>query len=70
MATQLTKKILEQEDVQALQPNFAFVKLLPKEIAEKAETLVFDGDKSRLMLLTTNVNSAAVNSIVQQLTVK
>lgn len=70
MATQLTKKILEQEDVKALQPNFSLVKYLPKEISEKAQTIVFDGDKNRLMLLTTNVNDLAVKSIVDQLTVK
>lgn len=70
MVNQLTKKILEQEDVKALQPDFSFVKLLPKEIASKAQTIVFEGERSNLKLLTTNFNAAAVNSIVQQLTVK
>lgn len=70
MATQLTKKILEQEDVKALQPNFTYVKYLPKEISEKAQTIVFDGEKNRLMLLTTNANTLAVKAITDQLQVK
>jgi len=70
MATQLTKKILEQEDVKAIQPNFTFVKYLPKEISEKAQTIVFDGDKSHLMLLTTNANTLAVKAITDQLVAK
>lgn len=70
MATQLTKKILEQEDVKALQPNFIYVKYLPKEISEKAQTIVFDGEKNRLQLLTTNINTLAVKSITDQLEAK
>lgn len=70
MLNQLTKKILEQEDVKALQPDFVYVKMLPKELATKAQTIIFDGNKTALMLLTTNANSAAVDSITQQLTVK
>lgn len=70
MVAQLTKKILEQEDVKAIQPNFTFVKYLPKEISEKAQTVVFDGDKNHLQLITTNVNSLAVKSIIEQLTAK
>lgn len=70
MLNQITKKILEQEDVKAIQPDFSYVKLLPQDLATKAQTIVFDGNKSTLMLLTTNVNNAAVQSITQQLTVK
>lgn len=70
MATQLTKKILEKEDVKALQPNFTYVKYLPQEISAKAETVVFDGEKNRLQLLTTNANTLAVKSIVDQLATK
>ncbi len=70
MVNQLIKKILEQEDVKAIQPNFSYVKYLPKEISEKSQTIVFDGDKNHLMLLTTNVNDLAVKAIVDQLSVK
>ena len=70
MVTVLTKKILEHEDIMALQPNFEYVKQLPKEIAEKAQTVVFDGEKSRVMLLTTNENNLAVQSITDQLAAK
>ncbi|MBP6910959.1 Flp pilus assembly complex ATPase component TadA [Patescibacteria group bacterium] len=70
MATEVIKKILEQEDVKALKPNFTFVKYLPKDISEKAQTIVFDGEKTRLKLLTTNVNTLAVKSITDQLAVK
>ena len=70
MLNQITKKILEQEDVKALQPDFSYLKLLPQELATKAQTVVFDGNRTTLLLLTTNANSAAVQSIMQQLTVK
>lgn len=70
MANEVTKKILEQEDVKALQPNLTFVKYLPKEISEKAETIVFGGEKTHLKLLTTNVNTLAVQSITDQLAAK
>lgn len=70
MLQDITKKILEKEDIQALTPNFTYVKLLPREVAEKAQTLVFNGEKNHLQLLTTNVNNAAVESILTQLTAK
>lgn len=70
MLNQLTKKILEQQDVKAIQPDFSLVKLLPKDLAAKAQTIVFDGERTSLRLITTNFNAAAVNTIVQQLTVK
>lgn len=70
MATQLTKKILEEEDVKALKPNFTYVKYLPEETSTKAQTIVFDGEKNRLQLLTTNVNTLAVQSITEQLHAK
>lgn len=54
MKNTLTKTILEVNDVDALQPDFAVLRILPKDQAEKAQALIFDKDKSTLAVLTTN----------------
>jgi len=54
MATELTKSILEIDDLQGISPDFEQLKILPKETAEKIETIIFSKDKNKLKVLTTN----------------
>ena len=54
MATELTKSILEIDDLQGISPDFEQLKILPKETAEKIETMIFSKDKNTLKVLTTN----------------
>ena len=54
MATELSKSILEIDDLQGISPDFEQLKILPKETAEKIETMIFSKDKNTLKVLTTN----------------
>jgi len=54
MPTEITKSILEIDDLQGISPDFEQLKILPKEIAQKIETLIFSKDKNLLKVLTTN----------------
>ena len=44
MKNVLTKTILEQIDVEALQPDFSLLKIIPKTQATTAKALIFDKD--------------------------
>lgn len=52
--TTLSKSILYQEDIQKIKPNLQAVKFLWKSIAEKTQAIVFQKEKNRLSILTTN----------------
>ncbi len=52
--TALSKSILYQEDIQKIQVNLQAVQFLAKSIAEKAQAIVFQKEKNRLSVLTTN----------------
>jgi hypothetical protein len=54
MATELSKSILEIDDLQGISPDFEQLKILPKETAEKIETMIFSKEKNTLKVLTTN----------------
>jgi len=54
MPTELTKSILEIDDLRGISPNFEQLKILPQETAQKIETLIFSKDKNTLKILTTN----------------
>jgi len=49
-----TKTILELEDVKALQPDLSQLKIIPRELSEKLQVIIFGKDKITLKLLTTN----------------
>jgi hypothetical protein len=70
MVNILLKKILEVPDIAAVQPNFTLLAKLPREAAVKAETLIFDSDKSVLWLLTTNNHPDSLAQIIVKLTEK
>ncbi len=63
----LEKSILELQDVQAIQPDFVQLKIMPKATAEKIQVLVFGKEKNRLNLLTTNNYPEQVQKVVKML---
>ena len=53
--SELINTILENEEIQKLKPDFSRLVFIPKEVAQKAQTLVFAEEKRReLSILTTN----------------
>ncbi len=67
MPTELTKSILEVDDLQGISPNFEQLKILPQETAQKIETLIFSKDKNTLKVLTTNNFTEGLNSLLKNL---
>ena len=67
MATELTKSILEIDDLQGISPDFEQLKILPKETAEKIETIIFAKDKNTLKILTTNNVPEGVGKLLKNL---
>jgi hypothetical protein len=39
---ELTKSILEIEDIKAIKPNFDAIKILTKDVCEQTQTIIFD----------------------------
>ena len=53
--SELINTILENEEIQKLKPDFSRLVFIQKEVAQKAQTLVFAEEKRReLSILTTN----------------
>lgn len=50
----MNKTILELEDVKALQPDLSLLKIIPRDVCERIQVIVFAKDKITLKLLTTN----------------
>ena len=64
----LIKTILEQEEIQGLNPDFSLLTIIPKATAEKAQLLIFGkGEKRTLKLLTTNNHPEAVKQLLNQI---
>lgn len=63
----LTKKILDYADVQKLKVDLLKLSIVPKEIAEKSQTLIFDGDAKHLLILSTNNYSNQLQALLTQL---
>jgi hypothetical protein len=51
---ELSKTILEVEDIHSIKPNFDEIKILKRETCEKTQTIIFDKKENTLKLLTTN----------------
>jgi type II secretory ATPase GspE/PulE/Tfp pilus assembly ATPase PilB-like protein len=69
MANPLINSILELSDVQALQVDFSQLKKIPKETAEKIQTLIYYKDPENFVyLLTTNNYPDDLIKITKQLT--
>jgi len=67
MPTTLSKSILERDDLKGISPDFAQLKILPKETAQKIETLIFAKDKNTLKILTTNNLPEGLTSLLKSL---
>jgi type II secretory ATPase GspE/PulE/Tfp pilus assembly ATPase PilB-like protein len=68
MANPLITSILELSDVQALQVDFSQLKKIPKETAEKMQTLIYYKDSENFVyLLTTNNYPDELTKITKQL---
>lgn len=67
MPTELSKNILEIDDLQGISPDFEQLKILPKETAQKIETLIFSKDKNTLKVLTTNNIPEGLTSLLKSL---
>jgi len=70
MPTTLTKSILEIDDLQGISPNFEQLTILPKETAQKIETLIFAKDKNTLKVLSTNNLPDGLTSLLKSLETK
>lgn len=70
MKNTITKTILEQIDVEALQPDFSLLKLFSKQQAAAAKALVFDKEWSTLAILTTNEKPDVLQKILEWLAAK
>jgi len=67
MPTEISKNILEIDDLQGISPDFGQLKILPKETAQKIETLIFSKDKNMLKVLSTNNFSEGLASLLKSL---
>lgn len=67
MSNELSKSILEIDDLQGISPNFEQLKILPAETAQKIETLIFAKDKNTLKILTTNNFPEWLTSLLKSL---
>lgn len=68
MGTSLISSILDVDAVQALQVDFSQLKKIPKDIAEKIQTVMYYKDSENFVyLLTTNNYPDGVKNIVNQL---
>lgn len=65
--TWLEKKILDYTDVQKLKVDLLKLAIIPKEVAEKSQTLIFDGDGKHLLILSTNNYSNQLQKLLEQL---
>jgi type II secretory ATPase GspE/PulE/Tfp pilus assembly ATPase PilB-like protein len=63
----LTKKILDLQDVQALKPDFAKLSILDRQVATKIELVIFDGEQHTLRILTTNNFPTQLQQVLDRL---
>ena len=69
MANPLINSILEVSDVQALQVDFSQLQKIPKETAEKIQTIIYYKDSENFVyILTTNNYPEDLSKITKQLT--
>jgi len=64
---ELTKSILEIEDIKAIKPNFDEIKILNRDICEKTQTIIFDKDGNTLKILSTNNFPEELKQIIDKL---
>jgi len=65
MLNNLSKKILEASDVQAITPDLSKIRVIPENIARQLEVVVFDSNGTTLHILTTNKFTEQLNHIYE-----
>lgn len=66
--TGLIKTILENEEIQALEPDFSLLTLIPKAVAQQAQLLIFGKEKRKeLKILTTNNHPDEVKKLLHKI---
>ena len=64
----LIKTIIETAEIPNLKPDLSVLKIIPKDIAEQSQTLIFSSpDKHTLQLLTTNNFPEQTQHLITQL---
>ncbi|USN57329.1 MAG: hypothetical protein H6766_02495 [Candidatus Peribacteria bacterium] len=58
---------MDYTDVQKLKVDLLKLAIIPKEVAEKSQTLIFDGDGKHLLILSTNNYSNQLQKLLEQL---
>ena len=61
------KTILEVEDVKALKPDLSQLKIIPREVCERIQVIIFQKEKNTLQLLTTNNFPDQLKKVLTQL---
>ncbi len=64
---ELTKSILEIEDVQKIKANFDEIKILKREVCEQTQTIIFAKEWNTLKILTTNNFPEELKKIIDML---
>ncbi len=64
---ELTKSILDIEDIKKIKPNFDEIKILKRDVCEKTQTIIFDKKENTLQLLTTNNVPEELKKIIDML---
>lgn len=62
------KRIIEQTELQKIKPNHASLERIPRSLAEKTQTCVFDEQGTHVALLTTNNQPVLLQQIIDKLT--
>jgi hypothetical protein len=70
MLNNLTKKILELQDIKQIKPNLDALKIISKNTAEKVQAIPFDVDKKLIYILTTNNYPNLLSVLEDKLTSK
>ncbi|HKL44193.1 MAG TPA: hypothetical protein VJ892_02865, partial [Candidatus Absconditabacterales bacterium] len=64
---ELTKSILEIDDIKNIKPNFDEIKILKRDVCEKTQTIIFDKEGNTLKILTTNNFPEELKKIIEML---
>ncbi len=70
MWNEITKSILEKEDVQAITPDLGQLKILPRATSEQIQAIIFAKEKNVLKILTTNNFPDQLQKLLTSLTDK
>jgi len=66
----LTKKILDINDIRVINPNFETLKIIPRKTALHIQAIIFDVNKKKLSVLTTNNNPQIIAQTFEKISAK